>query len=410
MAKPLTVRTLETIRPGEARKEVPDGLVRGLYYILQPSGKAGWAVRYRVSGVSRKMTLGTYPALSLKAARDLAAKALVKVAGGEDPAAAKQFAKAAKQSPLDHDLVEKVAEQFIARHIKASMRPSWAREAERMMRKEVIASWRGRKLSEIRKADIHELLDSIVDRPAPIVANRVLAIFRRMCGWAVERGIIEASPCLGIRSPSPERSRDRVLDDVELRAVWLAAEGLGWPFGRIIQLLILTGQRLGEVSEMRWSELDFTTRTWTLPKERCKNGQAHQVPLSPQALAILEGLPRIGGASDFVFTTNGRTPVSGFSKARAHLGAALPAAPHWTFHDLRRTAATGMARLGVSIPVIEKILNHRSGSFAGIVGIYQRHGFADEKRVALETWGRFVETLVNGEPAGNVAALTTARG
>jgi integrase len=278
-----------------------------------------------------------------------------------------------------------------------------------MVRKEIIGAWRGRKLSEIRKADIHELLDSIVDRPAPIVANRVLATFRRMCGWAVERGVIETSPCLGIRAPAPEQSRDRVLDDAELRVVWLACDVLGWPFGPLVQLLILTGQRLAEVSEMRWEEIDFAAKLWSLPKERTKNGQAHQVPLSPQALTILESLPRIAGKRDLVFTTNSETPISGFSKTRARLGAALPEAPHWTFHDLRRSTATGMARLGVDIPTVEKVLNHRSGRFAGIVGVYQRHGYEDEKRLALDLWGRHVEAIVSGKPTANIIDLAAAR-
>jgi integrase len=407
LAKALTVKALENIKPCEARKEIPDGLVRGLFFIMQPSGKASWAVRYRATGQPRKLTLGTYPAIDLKAARDLGAEALVKVARGDDPAAEKQAAKIAERVPANHDLVEKVAEQFIVRHIRATMRPSWAREAERMVRKEIIGAWKGRKLCEIRKADIHALLDSIVDRPAPIVANRTLATFRRMCSWARQRGMIETSPCADVEPPAPEKSRDRVLSGEELRIVWQASEALGWPFGALVQLLILTGQRLAEVAEMRWSEIDFTSKTWTLPKERCKNGQAHQIPLSPQALAILESLPHIVGERDFVFTTNGKTAVSGFSKARARLGAALPDAPHWTFHDLRRTAATGMAALGVNIPVIERVLNHVSGSFAGIVGVYQRHGFDDEKRRALDAWAAHVERLLSGKPDGKVIAFAS---
>ena len=186
--------------------------------------------------------------------------------------------------------------------------------------------------------------------------------------------------------------------------MWLAAAALGWPFGPLVQLLILTGQRLGEVAEMTWGEIDLAGKMWTLPKERCKNGRAHQVPLSPQALAILESLPRVDSERGLVFTTNGKTPISGFSKARARLGAALPDAPHWTFHDLRRSAATGMAALGVAIPVVERVLNHVSGSFGGIVGVYQRHGYFDERRDALDRWARHVEALASVE-ADNVVPL-----
>jgi integrase len=151
-------------------------------------------------------------------------------------------------------------------------------------------------------------------------------------------------------------------------------------------MLILTGQRRSEVGEMRWSEVDLVGRLWVLPKERCKNNQAHQVPLARQAVEILEKAPRFHG--NFIFTTNGgETPAQGFGRAKAMMDAVRPDIPPWTFHDLRRTAATGMARLGASLAAVEKVLNHTSGSFRGIVRVYQRHDYADEKRHALELWG-----------------------
>jgi integrase len=400
----LTLKTIESLEPAPAVKEHADGHIAGLYFCLQPSGKASWTVRYRHGGKSRKLTIGPYPAIGLGVARERASVALGEVAQGLDPAAEKKAAKAAARAPPDHDLVEIVVESFIKRHVKSNLRPSWARETERMLNKEIVGAWKGKRLSAIGKADINGLLDGIIDRGAPILANRTLAALRRMCSWAIERGLIDASPCAGIRAPAPEQSRDRVLDDPELKAVWGAAEGLGVPFGPLVRLLLLTGQRRAEVAEMRWSEIDFETRAWTLPKERAKNGVAHTVPLLPQAVEILETLPRIAGEDDLVFTSNGKTPVSGFSKAKARIDAVLPDLPHWTFHDLRRTFASGCAKLGVNLPVIEKLLNHVSGSFAGIVGVYQRHSFADEKRAAMQVWARHVEELVSGE-AGNVVEM-----
>ncbi|VTZ52196.1 Integrase [Methylocella tundrae] len=407
MAKSLTVKALENLKPGDARKEVPDGLIRGLFFVLQPTGKASWAVRYRSSGQTRKLTLGTYPAIDLKSARELASRALVKVAGGDDPAAEKQAAKKADKAPVDRDLVEKVVETFIERYAKANTR-SWG-ETERMLNKEVVGAWRGRHFSEIGKADVHELLDKIVDRGSPIAANRILAALRRMCAWAVERDIVKSSPCEGVKSPSVARSRDRVLNDEELSAIWKAAVSIGWPFGPLVQLLILTGQRRDEVAEMRWNEIDLDAKTWTLPRARAKNDVEHVVPLSNAALGVLKALPRVSSKAGYVFTTNGTTPVSGFARAKLRLDQELartmPGMPAWVIHDLRRTFASGAARLGINLPVIEKVLNHVSGSFRGIVGVYQRHSFADEKRAALETWGRFVATLVSGEVAGNVLPL-----
>ena len=415
MAKALTAKTLENLKPLADRQEVPDGLVRGLYFVLQPSGKAGWAVRYRVARQTRKHTIGTYPAIDLKAARDLASKALVQVAGGGDPAADKKAAKVAERLPDDRDVVEKVVVQFIERYAKANAARSW-QETSRILNREVVARWKGRKLADIRRRDVHELLDEVVDRGSPIMANRVLAALRRMCGWAVERDIISSSPCSGVNAPSAERSRDRILSDDELRSVWTACSRVDWPFGPLIKLLILTGQRREEVGAMRWSEIDLKTKAWVIPKERVKNGKEHVVPLSPQAIAILEAIPRIvapAGHPDYVFTMGGGRPVQGYSNAKERLDAFVAAEagvalPHWTLHDLRRSFASGCARLGVNLPVIEKILNHVSGSFGGIVGVYQRHSFAEEKRSAVEAWARHIELIISSISNENVIAFKTA--
>ena len=413
MSKGLTVKGIESQKPGSARREVPDGLLAGLYLVVQPSGARSWAVRYRAAGVPRKLTLGPYPAIDLGNARELARKALVAVAEGRDPGEEK---KAARQAPAkrERDLFEVVAGQFIERYAKANTRESTWRETERLIDKNVLPVWKGRAVQSITRRDVIDLLDRVVDRGAAVAANRVLAVVRRLFGWTVERGILELSPCAGVKAPTAERSRDRVLNDDELRRVWRATDVDGWPFGPLVQLLILTGQRRDEVANIRWSELDLEKRLWTLPKERSKNDTAHEVPLSDAALSVIGKLKKIAGKPGFLFTTTGETPVSGFSRAKHRLdalvlsglrGETVGPTPHWTLHDLRRTAASGMAKLGINLPVIEKVLNHTSGSFAGIVGVYQRHTFADEKRKALETWGRFVETVVRDEPSDNVVAL-----
>jgi integrase len=225
--------------------------------------------------------------------------------------------------------------------------------------------------------------------------------------------VIQVSPCTLVSPPAPERSRDRVLDDHELRMVWRAADAEGWPFGPLIKLLLLTGQRVSEVGEMRWDEINKDQRLWTLPAERVKNGLRHEVPLSDPALAIIGTLPHIKTTKGYVFTTRRDAAVSGFSRTKDNLDATIAgglpdgASPpdHWTFHDLRRTVASGMARLGIQLQVIEKILNHRSGSFRGIVGVYQRHSYSDEKRKALEVWAAFVQTVVAGRSPANVVRL-----
>jgi integrase len=225
----------------------------------------------------------------------------------------------------------------------------------------------------------------------------------------VDEEIVAASPCAKVKPPTEEKSRDRKLSDDELRLVLRGADAIGWPFGPIVQLLILTLQRRDEVAGMRRKEL-HAEDIWKLPGARTKNHEEHEVPLAATAIEILEKVPKIG-KSDFVFTVTGQTQVSGFSRAKKRLDAEIlkiqqreavergddpeeiEAIPDWTLHDLRRTGASGMAKLGIQLPVIEKVLNHTSGSFAGIVGVYQRHSFAEEKRKALEMWSAHVLDL-----------------
>jgi integrase len=366
-------------------------------------------VRYRSGGRPRKLTLGTYPGIDLSNARELARRALVAVAQGRDPALEKKNARPDVVA-RERDLFEKVATQFLERYAKANTRETTWREAQRLLNRDVIPKWKGRTVREISKRDVIELLDSKVDEGSPIMANRILATVRRLFGWCVERGILETSPCFGVKAPAPERSRDRVLSDLELRLVWRACDDISWPFGPLTKLLVLTAQRRDEVSEMTWSELDLDAKVWTIPRERTKNDVAHEVPLSDAVIEILHSVPKVAGGERYVFTTNGVTPVGGFSRAKNRIDAAISkqrgsAEPlaRWTFHDLRRTAASGMARLGINLPVIEKALNHTSGSFAGVVGVYQRHHFSDEKRQALETWARFILSIQ--QPSENVVVL-----
>jgi integrase len=407
----LTIAAIEALKAGAARREVPDGHVSGLYLIIQASGRRSWAVRYRAKGLPRKLTIGRYPEIGLKVARRLAIQALGRVAAGADPAAEKRDARRAAREAAraERDEVEAVISRFIDRYAKVNTR-SWG-ETERLLRKHLVPAWGGRPLPEIGKRDVHALLDGIMDEGKPGLANRVHGVARKMCGWAVERGIINISPFAGVRSPAVQRSRDRVLDDGELRSIWKACDEVGWPYGPITRLLILTAQRLTEVSEMRWSELDLERRLWTLPRERSKNNTEHSIPLSDAAVAIFKALPHIvSDKHDLLFTSIRGTPLSAYSRAKDRLDDLIkPALPHWTLHDLRRTGASGMARLGFPVHVVEAVLNHRSGKIRGVARVYNRYDYADEKRRALEAWARHIEQVVSGKPGGNVVELATAR-
>jgi len=391
MAKELTAVAIAKMKPGAARLEIPDGRISGLYFIVQPSGKRSWAVRYRFAGKPIKLTLGAYPAIDLKTARERAGAAKGQVEAGIDPCVEKKAHKVAVVSPAS-DIVEKVAARFIAQHARRNLRVRSAYEIARLLNNEIVLPWRGRRLSQITRGDIHELLDAIIERGSPVMANRVLSVLRTMCGWAIERSIIEVNPCAGMGRPTAETPRERVLSDGELVAVWRAADGLEPPYGAFVKLLVLTGQRRTEVAALEWREIDLAGKVWTLPKERAKNDREHTVPLSDSAVVILRALPRIAG-SDFALTLSGGRPICAYQLIKKRLDALMPSIPHWTFHDLRRTFATGCARLGIGVHVVEAALNHKSGSIKGVAAVYNRYSYDAEKRAAMQAWARHVAAI-----------------
>ena len=444
------------INPTDRRQEIADAGCRGLRLVVQPSGCKSWAFRYLFAGKPRKLTLGPLhvgggeppvaeldQALTVAGARQLASAAALDVARGSDAAKAKRTKKQALRREQHHeqlkdrDTVESVARQFVEKYAKVKTR-SWRQTAGtlglrpdkngKLVRSpsggEVLRAWGGRTVHEITRRDVNALLDGIVARGAPVKANRTLSAVRKMFNWAVSRDIVLASPCVGVVAPTKEISRDRILTDAELRLVWLASQKLDWPFGPQVRMLILTLQRRDEVTGMRRSEING--RVWTLPKERVKNSREHQVPLAPAATTLLDGLPVIG-RGEYVFTLTGNSPSVGFDGCREQFDAEILALqkqdaiergddpdevqplPHWTLHDLRRTGASGMARLGIPLATIEKVLNHTSGSFGGIVSVYQRHTYADEMRDALEKWADFIQRLISSSTANNVVQLATAR-
>jgi integrase len=238
------------------------------------------------------------------------------------------------------------------------------------------------------------VLDTIFERGAPIAANNALAAIRKFFNWCFERGVIVSNPCNGIKKPAKSETRDRVLSDEELRSIWEASDTIGYPFGTMVQLLMLTAQRRNEVATMRWQDIDLSSGVWTIPAELTKNGKPHLVPFSALALARLASLPRLH--ESFVFPARGNvtTTFSGFSKLKAKADQ-LSRVQGWTLHDLRRSAATHMGRLGVAPHVVERILNHESGSFRGVAGVYNRFQYLPEMREGLERWACHLERLMN---------------
>lgn len=411
MTKALTTTAVNAAKPGSARREVPDGGQPGLYLIVQPSGAKSWALRYRAEGKPVKLTLGRWPAMTLAKARAAAAEAQEAADLGDDPAEAKREAKAAKK--FDRDTVRALVDQYDRSRLKHLRTGATVkRELDRF----VVAPWGDRPVQGIAKRDVLDVLDGIAGSGRGVTANRVRSYLGTFFNWCVERDVLAVSPMNGVRRVVPETSRDRVLSDDEVRWLWRAADGLGLPWGPFVKALLLTGQRLGEVAGMREAELDGGT--WHLPAARVKNNRPHTVPLSDAMLTLLATTDRIEG-DGYVFTTTGDSTLSNFHRGRELIAARMAEVaaeeagqsvevPHWTFHDLRRTAATGMARLGIPVRVTEAVLNHVSGTGGGIVAVYQRHDYANEKREALEAWARMVARIVDGT-ADNVVRMEAAR-
>jgi integrase len=402
-----------------------EGGLPGFGVRILPGGSRTFFLQFRARDgerwKNRRMTLGRWQEGQhgqVEAMRRKAGKLLAEVKDGVDPVAlAEQAAEA--RSRQEADTVASVGEKFIARH---AAKRRWG-ELERVMRRDVIPAWGTRPVADITRRDVMELLDTIAER-APVQANRTLTVLSIFFGWCAYKDIIPADPTARVRKPTKEAARERVLNDAELHAFWRGCDRLNWPFGPLLQLLALTAQRKGEIGELRWDEINEGEQAIELAGERYKTGRGHVVPLSDAALAIIAGLPRIrdratGAESALVFTTNGHTPVSGFSKAKAELDGYMleelrrdapkpdkVTLPPWIIHDLRRTARSGMSRLGIAADIGERILGH---VIPGIRGVYDRYEFLPEKRSALERWGHALARIVS-PPASNVVALSTVVG
>jgi len=247
-----------------------------------------------------------------------------------------------------------------------------------------------RSIHDIGKRDVIELVSEVTARGAPSAANKLFKVVKTFFGWCEGRAILNISPAKGLPSPAREMARDRVLDDDELARIIWAARLLTGPYGSIVELLALTGQRREEVAQLSWDELDLSIQTWTLPASRTKNAKPHIVHLSKPAIVVLMRMPRLG---KFVFSVLGEKPFRNFSGAKRELDRASGVSG-WRLHDLRRTCVSGMARLGVPLHVADKVLNHQSGTISGVAAVYQRHEFLAERKDALERWGAHLARLL----------------
>jgi len=382
--KALTAKTLEALKPTAKRYEVHDLHCPGLTVRVSVRGQKVFSVKFRYGLKQKRQKLGVYPRITLATAREKAIDILRQVDEGIDPT---------KRRRNPDTKVEAVCREFVRLHAQARNK-SW-REAERILEREFVSAFAQRDIRDIKRWDVLELIDAAVARGSTYQANRILSNIRKLFNWCIERGIVDASPILGLKAPTKEQSRDRVLDDDEIVGLLRACRNEVYPFRQFVPMLLATAQRRGELAEMRWSEIDLDGKIWVIPADRSKNGKPHVVPLSAYALIILSEVPRFLDC-EFVFTTTHKSPVSGFSKMLRRLSEGSQTSG-WRLHDLRRTAASGMARAGVAPHVVEKVLNHISGTISGVAAVYNRYGYDTEKRDALEEWGYKLEQLSRRE-------------
>jgi integrase len=324
--------------------------------------------------------------MSLAEARENAAEALRNISLGSDPALSKQA-----EEDTSYQFAT-VVDEFVRRHCRVHNKASTAKEHERLLRKHFASTWGRRDVRDIKQKHVNTILDGLLAEGKPSEANHALGVVKTLFRWCVDRDILVTSPCQKVKKPAKSQSRTRALTDRELREVWRAAGEDGYPFGHMTQLLVLTGQRRGEVTQMRWSQIDFDAKTWLIPAELSKNGRPHLVPLSTPVIDLLKTMPRLH--QDVLFPARGSTSavISGFTRAKLRLDRTSGVAD-WTLHDLRRTTATHLGKLGTAPHVIERVLNHVSGSFSGVAGVYNRHPYFEEMRDALQRWADWVLML-----------------
>ena len=360
---------------------------------IRAGGSRNFIVRYRLGGLERRHTVGSASVLNVEEARKKARKVLVAVDEGRDPTAEKATKRATASL-----LFSSVAADYLEAK-QSAMKPRTLIESTRYLNRD----WKplhGLPLGTVSRATVSSHLREIAKKGGP-TANRARSVLSAMYAWAIGEGLCETNPVDGTNKPDERRPRDRVLSDPELAAIWNAATDSD--FGRIVKLLMLTAQRRNEIGELRWSEVDMASATITLPAERTKNGRAHTVPLSADALDILRSIPH-RNERDVVY--GDARGFAGWGAAKARLDEKLGnTVKPWTLHDLRRTGATRMADSGVQPHIIEAVLNHIGGHKGGVAGIYNRAAYEPEKRAALDTLANYIKTAIAKATGANVTRL-----
>jgi integrase len=399
-----TDRSIAALKAKAERYEVWEDGRTGLGVRVSTVGRKSWIFMYRFNGKPRRMTLGVYPAKTLANARVHHATAKEMRDQGVDPGVVHvEKHQADRQAPT----VAGLAEEYLEKHARRKKRSAPA--DERALRKEIIPIWGHRKAKDITRRDIIKLLDEVVDRGSPVMANRLLALLRKMFSFAVKQDILGASPCVEIDKPTEETPRDRVLSSTEIKTFWDGLEKASMlpPTRLALKLMLVTAQRRDEVVSASWSEFNLSEGVWEIPAARSKNKNAHRVPLSSLACDLLGEVQELGRGSLWLFPSPRAdglmAPTAVTHAVRKNLSRI--GVDNWTPHDLRRSAASNMTEMGIPRLVVSKVLGHSDGS---VTATYDRFEYWPQKKQALDAWSARLEEIISGKPASsNVVKLAT---
>jgi integrase len=380
----LTALFIESVKPpAQGQTTYWDKKLSGFGLRLSQGGAKSWTVAYRHEGRMRWLKLGTYPTLKLADARDMARNRLAEAQKGLDPASL-------KSAERDADTFKMLTARYLAEHARVKKKLRSALEDEKNINRELLPVWGSRKVSSIKRRDVIALVDGIAKR-APIQANRVLALVSKIFNFAIAKEIVEVNPATRVVKPSSERTRERFLNDDEIKKVWQAFDREGPQNASLFKLLLLTGQRRDEVMGMRWNELSLDTGEWLLSGERTKNKRPHLVPIVGEAHSLLATLNANRRDSPFVFPGRRKgQPITNPQKPLARIK--RNSKVDFRIHDLRRTCATNLGRLKVPRLVIAKILNHADRDITGLH--YDKYEYADERKAALLAWTGFLVEIL----------------
>lgn len=367
--------------PASGRADYWDDEMPGFGLRVSEKGRKTWQVMYRVEGRKRRLSLGTYPGLSLELARDAAFEALQEVARGRDPARTRAAVTGSGFS------FEALARAYLERHAKRHKK-SWKLD-QQMIEADLVPAWGRRGADSVSRADVIALIEDVQQRGHPYAANRRLALIRKIYAWGLDAGLVEASPVINVRPPAKEAPRERILTDNELAALWQAWDQMGWPYGALFKIALLTGQRRGDVAALRLMDIGLADQVWAIRRD---GGRAHELPLPSAAIEVLATLPRKESPYAFPAGPQGDRPVSGFSNAVGR-ATQISGVEGWRIGDLRRTAAAGMVRLGVPAEVLNRILDRQAERSDGLGQVVRAAVTAEDLRRALDGWADHVLRL-----------------